>query len=100
MKSLRVFFHASVRQAQVVHFHACLSVQRERNKNQHSVDHNLYKVTVIDYTSSDGLFLSTFKIFRWFIQHFDVWYTHLYIWSKRAAMRLKGAREKLQHISL
>ena len=35
------FFYANNWQAQVVHFHACLSVQRERNENQHNVDHNL-----------------------------------------------------------
>ena len=39
-----VFFYASVWKALVVHFHACLSVQREHNKNQHNVDHNLKSV--------------------------------------------------------
>ena len=104
-----VFFYASVWKALVVHFHACLSVQREHNKNQHNVDHNLKSVKATsnsapifgwDCTSSDVLFVPTFNIYPRFIKHFDVQYNHLYIWSKRSAMRIKGATGKLQHFLL
>lgn len=37
-RGVSIFFYASARQVQVVHFYASLSVQSEQNQNKHNAD--------------------------------------------------------------